>query len=100
MADVFGNSERSRRAALRDEERPETWPVRPGMLVAGTDGWPVGHIKEVRGTDFLVNRPLARDLYVPYSACRALEEDRVILKVPGGAVGDQGWASPGDNAAW
>ncbi len=100
MVEMYNDSERARRAGLRHDESADAWPVAPGMTVAGSDGWPVGHVKDVRRTDFLVNRPLARDIYVPYSACQALEEDRVILNVPGGAVGDQGWASPEETQSW
>ncbi len=39
--------------------------VQPGMEVVGIDGIAVGTVKQVREADFLVNRPLARDVYVP-----------------------------------
>jgi hypothetical protein len=94
VVETFDDSERARRAGLRSDESAESRPVKPGMVVAGADGGNVGRVKEVRRTDFLVSRRLAVDLYVPYGACQAMDGDRVILKVPAGDVGDQGWASP------
>jgi hypothetical protein len=76
------------------------------MPVVGVDGEPVGTIKEVREGDFLVSRPMARDVYVPYSFVLAMENpaDRVrggptqpaqvILTIPGGHVDDQHWPHP------
>ncbi len=98
MVEQFEDSDRARRSGLRPDESGENWPVEPGMLVVGADDREVGHVKEVRRTDFLVDRTLARDLYVPYSACEALDGGRIKLKVPAGAVGEQGWATPGAGA--
>src|ERR1041384_1671359 len=44
--------------------------IRPGMEVVGRDGDHVGEVKEVRASDFLVDRSLARDVYIPLSACQ------------------------------
>jgi hypothetical protein len=76
--------------------------VRPGMDVDGVDGEPVGVVKEVRSADFLVDRPLARDAYVPIDAVQAIVDEtateagrpRVILTVAAGRVDDMGWPSP------
>src|SRR3954471_17265225 len=43
-------------------------PVRVGQAVFGSDSEPIGWVKEVRATDFLVDRPRARDMYVPLDA--------------------------------
>ncbi len=95
MTESFDDAGRGRRDALRPDEKAVNWPVRPGMEVVGADGKSAGHVKEVRRTDFLVARPLARDVYVPYDACKALEGERVTLTVAAGEVNDQGWANPG-----
>ena len=77
-----------------------------GMRVVGIDGQPVGRVKEVRGDDFLVDRPMARDVYVPYSFVLAAENpadrirggptqpDQIILTIPAGHVDDQHWVNP------
>src|SRR5207244_13557774 len=48
--------------------------IQVGMEVMSIDGEPVGKVKEVRANDFLLDRPLARDLYVPYSSVLAAED--------------------------
>ena len=50
--------------------------------------------KEVRHSDFLVDRPLARDVYIPYEACRSLTGNRVVVNVKANEVNHQGWANP------
>jgi hypothetical protein len=67
--------------------------VREGMPVLGSDGRFVGRVKRVRENDFLVNRPLARDVYVPFLALMRTGE-RVHLAVEAGEVGGQGWEQP------
>jgi hypothetical protein len=61
--------------------------VRAGMEVVGSDGNGVGQVKEVRDNDFLVNRRMARDITVAYSAVRDLEGNKVVLNVPAGQAG-------------
>lgn len=74
-----------------------------GMDVVGIDGEGVGTVKEVRATDILVDRPLARDVYVPIEAIQAIVDatptdsinPRVVLTVRADSVGDMGWPRPG-----
>lgn len=40
--------------------------VQVGMTVLSMSGDPIGHVKEVREGDFLVDRSRARDIYIPY----------------------------------
>ena len=76
--------------------------IRPGMEVVGVDGELVGTVKVVRSTDVLVDRPLARDVYVPVGAIQAVVDatateaglPRLILTVTAGRVGDMGWSRP------
>jgi hypothetical protein len=64
------------------------------MRVVGADGEEVGAVKAVRPTDFLLTRRLARDVYVPLTAVRAVAAGVVTLTLPAGRVDDQGWPSP------
>ena len=45
---------------------PGASQIEIGMDVLGVDGHSVGRVKEVRDGDFLLDRPMAHDLYVPY----------------------------------
>jgi hypothetical protein len=64
--------------------------LQPGAEVVGSDGTQVGTVKEVRGSDFLVNRPMARDIYIPFSAASA-DGGRVTLRVPASEVDHMNW---------
>ena len=65
-----------------------------GMEVLGSNGERVGKVKAVRAADFLVDRPMARDVYVPFECIQAIEGEQLTLKVASGDVNDQGWANP------
>lgn len=67
--------------------------IREGMEVIGRDGDRIGQVKEVRANDFLVDRPLARDVYIPISACRSTN-GRIRLNVRADEVDNQGWPNP------
>jgi hypothetical protein len=62
--------------------------------VFDADGDAVGTVKELRDNDFLLDRPLARDLYVPLSAVRSVTSDRVMLSVRDDDFDAQGWETP------
>ncbi len=62
-----------------------------GMQVEGSRGMAAGSVKTVRDSDFLVDRPLSRDIYIPFGACQAIKDGRVILKVPADQIDSQGW---------
>lgn len=64
------------------------------LEVLGSDLQPVGVVKEVRGNDFLVDRPMARDVYVPFTACTRVDETQVFLNIPADDVNHQGWENP------
>lgn len=68
--------------------------VAEDMTVVGSDQERIGRVKEIRMSDFLVDRPLARDVYVPFEAVQEITEDRVILKIQAAEVTDQGWSQP------
>ena len=80
--------------------------VRVGMDVMSINGHPVGKVKEVRAEDFLLDRPLARALYVPFSFVLATEDyggsfrrgrtepTEVVLSVSEEHLDNQGWHHP------
>lgn len=67
--------------------------IRVGMEVIGRDGENVGEVKEVRSHDFLVDRSMARDIYVPFSACQ-VTSGQIRLNVRADEVDNQGWEMP------
>jgi hypothetical protein len=73
-----------------------------GMEVSSIDGQRIGKIKEIRDTEFLVDRPLARDLWIPFSAILATEDysgnfhgpmqpTQVVLSVSAAHIDAQHW---------
>lgn len=68
--------------------------IREGMQVIGSDDGDIGKVKEVHGNEFLVDRPLARDVFVPFHACRDVSGNRIRLNVRDDEVNDQGWRNP------
>jgi hypothetical protein len=77
--------------------------VKVDMPVVGIDGTPVGRVKAVGDDDFLVDRPLARDVYVPFSCVLnttnewedvrggPVQPTAVVLTVASSEVDDQHW---------
>jgi acetyl esterase len=61
-----------------------------GMEVFGADGDRAGAVKEIRDSDFLVDRPMARDVYVPFDAIASIGPD-VRLNVTTHDVGERDW---------
>ena len=68
--------------------------VREAMDVVGSDGVMVGRVKETRSNDFLVDRSMQRDLYVPFSAIQTVDGDRVMLNIAARDLDRQGWQTP------
>ncbi len=68
--------------------------IRPGRDIYGRDEEWVGVVKEVRAEDFLVARPLQRDVYVPIRAVGLITDDSIVLTVCEDAVDDTGWMKP------
>lgn len=54
-----------------------------GMYVVALDGEPVGKIKEIHDDNFLVDRPLKTDIYVPMTDVERVvsAEQIVVLKM-------------------
>jgi hypothetical protein len=73
------------------------------MNVSSIDGERLGKVKEVQPGEFLLDRPMARDLWVPYSAVLAAEErsgtfrrgptvpDEVVLSISAAHIDAQNW---------
>ena len=68
--------------------------MRAGMTVYGTNGDEIGLVKEVRSNDFLVDRSLRRDVYVPFNAIQTVRNDQVVLNLPADQVDSMSWPNP------
>jgi hypothetical protein len=72
----------------------QTWRplVQPGMYVHDVAGDEIGQVKEVRASDFLVDRSgslgLASDvpIYLPFEHIQAMMGDRITLDIPSSQV--------------
>jgi hypothetical protein len=73
-----------------------------GMEVVSLDGQRLGTVKKLEQGEFLLNRPMARDLWVPYAAVLATEDytanmrgpvqpTTVVLEVSSAHIDRQGW---------
>jgi hypothetical protein len=82
---------------------PGAEQINVGMDVVSLDGERIGKVKEVRPSEFLVDRQLARDLWVPFDAVIEAGEhggafrrgptqsSEVVLGVSAAHVDNQGW---------
>jgi hypothetical protein len=68
--------------------------LREHMEVVGSDGEGIGDVSEISNNSFLVDRPLHRDVFVPFNAIRSMSGNRVTLSVQADEVDEQGWATP------
>jgi hypothetical protein len=64
--------------------------IRPGMEVVDSQGAKVGEVKQVRENNLLLERPRARGLYIPFSACQ-VRGGEVVLNIEAADVDRQGW---------
>jgi hypothetical protein len=69
----------------------EHFQVSAGMEVLGAEKERVGQVKEVRAADFLVERSLQRDVYVPFAAIREVTGNQVVLTVTSDHVDALKW---------
>jgi hypothetical protein len=80
---------------------PGASQVQVGMQVTSLNGVALGTVKEVREQEFLLNRPMARDLWVPFSAVLSTEDygtfhgpvqdASVVLEIGSGHIDEQHW---------
>ncbi len=68
--------------------------LQEGMQVVGSDMSNIGRVGDIRENDFLVDIPLHRDLYVPFSAIQNIDHDQVVLNIQGDQIYDMGWSKP------
>lgn len=68
--------------------------LQEGMQVVGSDMSNVGFVRDIRENDFLVDIPMHRDLYVPFSAIQSVDADRVVLNIPGDQIYGMNWPKP------
>jgi hypothetical protein len=66
----------------------------PGAHVFDPFGEPAGRVKSVRENDFLLARPLARDVFVPFEAIRWPGRETLRISVPNAHVDAAGWERP------
>jgi hypothetical protein len=63
----------------------------PDMDVVSSTGEPIGRVKEVRIHDFLVDRTMKRDIYVPFSAVQDISGQTVTLQYRADEIQDLDW---------
>jgi hypothetical protein len=68
--------------------------VMAGLHVQGADGASVGQIKEVRQDDFLVDRHMQHDIYIPFDAVKDVSGNQVLLDISANQVDNMGWPTP------
>jgi osmotically-inducible protein OsmY len=90
-----GPGEPGASAGAGPSQHGNRWQIRETMDVVGSDGERVGTVKSVHGTDFHVDRPMGRDLFVPFSAVRTVDGERVMLSMRANEVDSQHWPAPG-----
>jgi ferritin-like metal-binding protein YciE len=73
---------------------PATSQVQKGMRVVGSDKGMIGRVRDVREDDFLVDIPMHRDLYVPFSAIQSADVDLVMLNIPVDQIYRMNWPKP------
>jgi acetyl esterase len=67
--------------------------LRVGMEVIGSDGQRMGRVKEVRASDFVVDRWFRRAVALPFEAIH-VASDRVVLTVPAKDASRTDWSLP------
>lgn len=72
----------------------QSLPVSYGMDVVGCDGVAIGRLKDVRSDDMLVDRPLRRDVYVPFETIDRVTERAIVLTIPANQVETTHWTHP------
>ena len=81
---------------------PGRTQMQVGMQVTSLDGQTIGKVKELSEQEFLLDRPMAPDLWVPYSAVLATQDytanmrgpvqpTNVVLEISSAHIDAQGW---------
>ncbi len=95
--DVPGVWDVENQLSIRNKRYERDWSsrneFRPGLEVIDRDGNHVGEVTEVRNGDFRVERPMARDVYIPFADCD-VHDGKVQLNVRSAGIDRQGWMMP------
>jgi hypothetical protein len=93
----------SRKGEILKASGPGAEQITLGLDVVSIDGERIGKIKEVRAGEFLIDRPHARDLWVPFTAVVEAGEhggafrrgptqpSEVVLLASANDIDHQGW---------
>ncbi len=73
--------------------------LKQGMDVTGSQGKKVGTVKEIHNNDILIDRPMALDVHVPFSAIQNVSDNTVTLNVPADQVDNMHWATSAKQTA-
>ena len=68
--------------------------IHTGMEVVGMNGQHAGTVKEIRDNEFLLDREMARDVFVPFNSCKKIQDGKIFLNVAADKVDNQGWRQP------
>jgi hypothetical protein len=94
VMDVHNNLKVSGKGQMGPNQKQiQCGTLRLGMDVVGKNGNMIGSVKQIRDNDFLVDRSMARDIFVPFSACTKID-NQVHLSVTADKVDNQGWQEP------
>jgi hypothetical protein len=63
------------------------------MDVVDVSGAYLGTVKEIRSNDFHLDRKMARDVYIPFSAVKTCER-HVTLNIEQATIDDMDWPKP------
>jgi hypothetical protein len=96
-------AERQGEGEILKASSPGPDQVQIGMEVRSLDGEHIGRVKAIHTDEFLVDRPMARDLWIPFTAMLAAEDYNpnfrrgpaeqasVVLEVTHAHIDRQGW---------
>ena len=93
QSSTVDNQQKPNQPSMRDNSSIAS-QIQEGMQVVGSDMSNIGRVGDIRENDFHVDIPLHRDLYVPFSAIQNIDNERVVLNVPGDQIYDKGWPKP------
>ncbi|MFB3910116.1 MAG: BON domain-containing protein [Candidatus Eisenbacteria bacterium] len=84
---------RTRRFGRPGWGRTASGRVREGMEVIDHGGAGIGSVKEIYDHDFLLDRPMKRDVFVPLDRVQTVESDRIQLDVDEDRIDEMGWTT-------
>jgi hypothetical protein len=93
-ADAGGAFDPPRLDSVTDNPVAERIAPARGADVFDAFGEPAGRVNIVREHDFLLDRPLARDVFVPFEAIRWPGRVTLRISVPNAHIGAMGWERP------